>query len=145
MQGQRYKASKPAKAPSPNLGGWRGSPASLQTLADNRWNIAKARRCERCGRQPALSTSRFCLKHAGRGASVVQGSPGRVARRELARLRRRGLIPPGLAALDVFRATAFGRVRTCPYGLALVHAWDNRDNEPGAWVEAVRQARLALA
>lgn len=144
MQGQRFKASKPARAPHPNLGGWRGAPASVQALADNRWNIARSRRCAKCN-QPALSTRQFCRRHAGRGAADVQPSPGRAARRELLRLRRRGLIPEGLLRLGVFGATAFGPMRLAPVALVLVHAWDNRDNDPGLWCSAVRQARRALA
>jgi hypothetical protein len=141
MTSPRYKSQEKPKPRSPNLGGWRGSPASLAALKANRWSWDKSARCH-CGRV-AVRGYAGCYLHTRRPDNEC--SPMRLARRELERRRNAGKIPPQLAALDVFERTAYGRLRLAPLALALARAWDNRDNDPAAWAAAVRAARLALS
>jgi hypothetical protein len=62
----------------------------------------------------------------------------------LRKLEAEGNVAPEVLALDLYRRLRFGALRLSIPCLALSRAWDNRDNDPLTWVEAVRQARQAL-
>ena len=130
-------------APRSRAGGWRGHPNSIATLHKYRVSLSSPalRRCVRC-RQVAMRGIALCRVHDTRKR---QDTPGRMARRVLAQMERRGLLPAELVNTPGWRDMApvawatRDRLR-----LALVLAWDSRDSEPLAWARAWRAAREAV-
>lgn len=136
MQDKRYapRVKPPRKKVTPH-------PNQLAALATHRrgW---PGKRCK-CG-LIALKGMEVCYRHAGRARQGSKVVPAREAQREVNRARAAGLIPPGLLAMDVFVRCMMGRLGLALAARALMQAWDNRDNDPAAWVAAVRQARNQL-
>lgn len=129
---------------NPRIGGWRGHPNSIAALMKYRVPLGSSllRQCVRC-RRVAMRDRALCAGHSR--VARRPDTPGRVARRVLYGLARRGLVPGELTATQVWRDTArlpgqaFGPVR-----LALVLSWDKRDTQPLAWAKAWRDAGEAV-
>jgi hypothetical protein len=124
-------------------GGWQGHPNSIATLHKYRVSLASPalRRCVRC-RQVAMRGRAVCRVH---DTQRKPDTPGRRARRVLAQMGRRGLLPVELATMAGWRDT-----ESLPWDtrerlrLALVLAWDRRDSEPLAWHKVWRAALEAV-
>ena len=133
--------------PASGKRGWHGphriAQASLDALAKHGGRWADRPKC-RCG-SVALSGRDKCYRHTRRRTDDKPVSPMRAAGRELWRRMKAGQIPDALQAMDVFQRTWNAPLRYRPACLALSDAWPDKDNNPLAWVDAVRQAREVLA
>jgi len=120
-------------------GGWRGSPNSIAALLRSQVPFALSRKCDRCG-QLAVSGKTLCRMHAGNNYKR-SAAAGRGESRMLGRLEGLGLLPLALIGLPVWRNLAGLPTGTrAPLRLALVNAWDKRDQAPLHWAKVQRQA-----
>ena len=99
------------------------------------------RKCQHCGR-PALRGKPYCQRHAGK--AYASDAFGRGERRILRRMEIVGLIPEALMALPPWQAisTLPTSVRS-PLRLRLVLLWAEREAQPLAFAQALRQAQHA--
>lgn len=119
-------------------GGWRGSPNSIAALLRCQVPWAEQRKCKRC-RDLAVRGYDHCRRHGAKWHAGDGG--GRAESRMLCRMERLGLLPPDLLALPVWRELTFVRLaERAPVRLALVQAWDKRDQAPLYWARVQRQA-----
>jgi len=104
--------------------------------------IQHQRKCQHC-RGVAMRDKLVCRRHAGRIACASEAH-GRGERRILQRMDRLGLIPGALAALPAWQALDLlpTSVRS-PLRLRLVLLWAERDTQPLAFAQALRQASEA--
>lgn len=120
-------------------GGWKGSPNSIAALLRSQVPFALSRKCDRCG-QLAVSGKTLCRMHAGSHYKQSAGA-GRGESRRLAALERCGLLPLELLSLPTWRNLVGLPTGTrAPMRLALVQAWDKRDQAPLQWAKVQRQA-----
>jgi hypothetical protein len=120
------------------VGGWRGSPNSIAALLRCQVSYADQRKCKRC-RNMALRGRDQCRRHAG--IRVASDVGGRAESRMLGRLERLGLLPLELLAWPLWQDLATVRLaERAPVRLALVQAWDKRDQAPLYWSRVQRQA-----
>jgi len=119
-------------------GGWRGSPNSIAALLRCQVPYADQRKCKRC-RTIAVRGYDHCRRHGARWFAGDGG--GRAESRLLQRMERVGLLPLELMALPVWQdLTGVRLAERAPVRLALVQAWDKRDQEPLYWSRMQRQA-----
>lgn len=124
-------------------GGWRGSPNSIAALLRCQVPYADQRKCKRC-RNMALRGRDWCRRHCGR-AWVAGDAGGRAESRLLRKMERLGLLPLELLAWPLWQDLASVRLaERAPVRLALVQAWDKRDQAPIYWSRVQRQA-MAVA
>lgn len=83
----------------------------------------------------------YCRGHVGNLGRFAEDRGGRIESRVLRRLERLGLLPLELLALPVWRDLTMVRLaERAPARLALVQAWDKRDQAPLYWARVQRQA-----
>lgn len=123
-------------------GGWRGSPNSIAALLRCQVPYADQRKCKRC-RNMAMRGRDWCRRHC-KGLVLIDAG-GRAESRLLQRMERAGLLPLELLAWPLWQDLASVRLaERAPTRLALVQAWDKRDQAPLYWSRVQRQA-LAVA
>jgi len=123
-------------------GGWRGSPNSIAALLRCQVPWAEQRKCKRCG-DLAVRGYDHCRRHGARWFAGDGG--GRAESRMLCRMERLGLLPLELLALPVWRdLTKIRLAERAPARLALVQAWDKRDQAPLYWSRVQRQAMATV-
>jgi hypothetical protein len=114
-------------------------PNSLAALLRHQVQLQNQRKCLRC-RAVAVRGEDHCRTHLGRW-SPLSGGAGRAESRMLGKLERAGLLPFDLIALPLWRnLNGLPTGERAPLRLALVQAWDKRDQAPLHWAKTQRQA-----
>lgn len=132
-----------------NGGGWKGAQASIDALhayRDAARAAVKARQCERCGRQPAVTGSRFCRHHGGWNSPHYRARlrPEKAIRSRVVQAEKAGAIPRELLMHPAYQALRYrGGWRAGPLLGEMVQAWVTRETNPAAWGEVLRKVREA--
>ncbi len=130
-------------------GGKARNPASLANLTRGLAAALAAPRCERCN-QPAVRGMTRCRRHGGAVglAGRSKADPDALqARRRVAKIEREGAIPPGLAALGVWRLMRVKRaavsgaiLRDLLEGYLMIERGEGGE----LWADALRRARAVV-